>query len=136
MYIIRTFLLSEFGFYAYHRFLGHMSSNGLHGKHHNRLQEYEQSFRWDEVRGSTAMVVAHMISPFKINVIIYYSYMAMLLGIHRACHLCHSEDVYFMSYFMSFHQGYHKEHHNNPKVNFAIVTPLMDLLFGTCHLYA
>ncbi len=127
MYIIRTFLLSEFGFYAYHRFLGHMIPNGLHGKHHDNIQEYEQSFRWDELRGSTAMVLAHAISPIKINAFVYYSYMVVLLGIHRACH---SENVYFMS----FHRGYHKEHHKNPNVNFSIVTPVMDLLFGTCHL--
>lgn len=127
MYIVRTFLLCEFGFYVYHRFIGHMIPNGLHGKHHDKLQEYEQSFRWDEIRGSTAMVLAHATSPLKINAIVYYSYMVVLLGIHRACH---NEDVYFMS----FHRGYHKEHHKNPNINFSIVTPLMDLFFGTCHL--
>lgn len=126
MYVIRTFLLAEFGFYAYHRFFEHIIPNRLHGEHHDKIHESEQSLRWDELRGSCAMVLGHIVSPLRINTVVYYSYMGFLLGIHRACHL---EGVHLMS----FHRSYHKEHHNNPDVNFALVTPLMDLLFDTCH---
>ena len=103
--------------------LGHVIPDGLHDKHHNRLQEYDQSFRWDELRGSTAMILAHVISPLRINTFVYYSYMWALLSIHRACH-------YEGVHLLNFHPAYHNEHHNNPNVNFAIVTPLMDLLLA------
>jgi sterol desaturase/sphingolipid hydroxylase (fatty acid hydroxylase superfamily) len=126
MYAVRTFMLAELGFYAYHRLLGHGAASRLHHTHHSGGGESTRTFRSDELRGCAAMVAAHLMGPFKINAAVYYSYLLFLLGVHRVSHWDEAPRL------LRYHHRYHNEHHRDPSVNFAIVTPLMDVLFGTC----
>ncbi len=117
---IRTFLLAEFGFYFFHRWWSHTFPFSLHRRHHEG-----RGAMADEVSGTIAMCLAHLFGPLRVNVTVYYTYTVALIAVHKLTHL---ENV---PRLLRFHSAYHRLHHDDPTTNYAIVTPLMDLLFKT-----
>lgn len=122
--LVKTILLCEFGFYAYHRFIGHSFFSTLHEVHHQGGNA-SGLFRADEFRGALAMTMLQVAGPIRVHAPTYYAYMAALIAIHRVSHW---EKV---PHLLRYHAKHHLMHHSDPTVNFAIVTPLMDVLFGT-----